>query len=161
MGDSHVTTILFGEDSPLPPRLLLIIDFFTGDKAGEMGLPITSKVNFGDSLSLEMILTSAGLGGGDLSDCLSPKYGHVHGGGKGKDTLSVACDLLYALSSSKMSLVHSFSWKLEPRLRHLGDGASSLGSPRWKLAARLLFDDHGDASDDGTGDVVLHRLSEL
>lgn len=62
-----MTITLFGEESPLFPLLFASIDFFTGERAGDL-LPVTSSI-----LSLGMILTSAGLGGGDLSDCLSPK----------------------------------------------------------------------------------------
>lgn len=64
--DSHVTTMLLGDESALPLLPLLLMDFFKGDGVGRS----TSS----DSLPLiGMILTSAGLGGGDLSDCLSPK----------------------------------------------------------------------------------------
>jgi hypothetical protein len=62
-----VTTILLGDESALLPLLLLLrSDFFSGEPDG---LSTSS-----DSLPPEgMILTSAGFGGGDLSDCLSPK----------------------------------------------------------------------------------------
>lgn len=84
------------------------------------------------NLSLGIILTSAGFGGGDLSICLSPKYGHVHGGGNGNDALSVAVlsvvVVVERLSSDDNS-TDLVSWKLLPRLRHLGDGLSSLVSP--------------------------------
>lgn len=160
LGDSQVTIMLFGDESPLPPRLLLSIDFFTGDSAGDICLLITSSVNLGDSWSLGTIFTSVGFAGGDLLAGFSPKYGHVHGGGNGNDTFSVASDLLQLLSSSKMSEDRRFSWKLK-RFLHLGDGDSSRKSPSWKVAALLRFEDHGDTSVEGTGEVVPEKLSEL
>lgn len=90
----------------------------------------------------------------------SPKYGHVQGGGSGNEALSVASDLLQLLSSSKMSEDRRFSWKLK-RFLQRGDGDSSRRSPSWKVAALLRLEDHGDASEEGTGEVVPEKLSEL
>lgn len=58
--------MLFGEESALPLLPRLRMDFLSGEAAGlstsRVSLPVVG-----------MILTSAGFGGGDLSDCLSPK----------------------------------------------------------------------------------------
>lgn len=85
----------------------------------------------------------------------------MHGGGRGKERLSEASDLLQVLSSSNMSADERFSWKLERRFLHLGDGVSSRRSPSWKVAARLRFDDQGECSAEVRGDVVPEKLSEL
>lgn len=126
---------LLGDDSPLLALLLLLLstDFLMGESAGDLQPPVDTSSIF----SLGMILTSVGFGGGDFSDCLSPKYGQVQGGGRRKDAaLSEASDLL---PSSELSLARRMSWKLEPLFLHRGDGDSSLESPSWKVEARRLL----------------------
>lgn len=60
----------------------------------------------------------------------------MHGGGRGSALLSDGSDLLPSSDKS----VERVSWKLEPRLRHLGNGLSSLESPSWNVDARRRLD---------------------
>lgn len=147
-GDSQVTITLLGEDSPLPRRFLLNRDLFNGD-----GLS-TSKDNFDDIFSLGIILTSVGLGGGDLSLGFSPKYGQVQGGGSGKEMFSHASDLPPMSEHDER-----VSWKLDPLLLQRGDGLSSLLSPSWNVDALRRFKSQGDVSADRSVECDPDRFS--
>lgn len=131
----------------------------------------TSKLNLFAIFSLGIILTSAGLGGGDLSYCFSPKYGHVQGGGSGYDVkLSDGSNLISSDNEERrrvvlevaVPLVFVDSWKLDPLLLHLGDGLSSLLSPSWNVDALRRLSNHGDASvDNRRGEFESERFSSV
>lgn len=80
----------------------------------------------------------------------------MHGGGSGNGELSVGSD-----DSSEEASDERTSWKLEPRLRHLGDGLSSRVSPSWKVEARRRFDVHGEPSGVNSDEWESARLSVL
>jgi hypothetical protein len=80
----------------------------------------------------------------------------VQGGGNGKDELSVGSE-----DRSDETSEQRGSWKLEPRLRHLGEGLSSRVSPSWKVEARRLFDVQGDDSGVSKDEWESARLSVL
>lgn len=160
---SHVTMTLFGLELPLH-RLLLAREDLIGEIDGDTALS-TSIDNFPGQtwrVSLGIIFNSPGVGNGDLSDLLSPKYGQVHGGGKGYEELSAGGSTF--LDGSLVTVWFDIkwdSWKLAPRLLHRGEGVSSRVSPSWKVEARLRCSCHWDGSLMSRDDCESAKLSTL